>query len=108
MRCRRSIVNCKVVPLHGIKEVEIHAPAALFPLKGTRYPLNVRLGGPQSRSTGCGVEKISCSCWESNNDSSVVQPVAKPAYRLKSPAPTFNLLATDFFFQILAHPVFKM
>ena len=40
--------------------------------------------------------KISCS----NSDSN-------PAYQAHSPV-SINLLATDFFFQILAHPVFKM
>jgi hypothetical protein len=38
-------------------------------------PFNTRLGGPQSRSGRCGEGKISCYCWESNHDSSVVQPV---------------------------------
>jgi hypothetical protein len=40
------------------------------------YPLHWRLGGLQSRSGRY------CCCWESNLDSSVVQPVAQWLYRL--------------------------
>jgi hypothetical protein len=35
----------------------LHVPVALPPGKKPRYPLERRLGGPQSRSGGCGEEK---------------------------------------------------
>jgi hypothetical protein len=34
--------------------------------RNPRYPLYRKVGGPQSRSGRCGVQKISCSCSESN------------------------------------------
>jgi hypothetical protein len=34
-------------------------------LVGLQYPLSRRMVGTQSQSGHCGVEKISCSCWES-------------------------------------------
>jgi hypothetical protein len=37
---------------------QLHAPAALPPGKGPRYPLDRRLGGPQSRSGRFGEQKI--------------------------------------------------
>jgi hypothetical protein len=37
---------------------QLHPPAALPPGKEPRYPLDRRLGGPQSRSGRCGEEKI--------------------------------------------------
>jgi hypothetical protein len=36
---------------------QLHAPAALSPTKESRYPLDRRLGGPQSQSGRCGEEK---------------------------------------------------
>jgi hypothetical protein len=45
---------------------QIHASAALPPGKDPQYPLDRRLGGPQSRSGRCGVE----------NRIPAVQPVA--------------------------------
>jgi len=52
---------------------QVHAPAALPPGKGRRYPLDRRMGGPHCRS-GCGSEeKNPCPFRESNP---VVQPVA--------------------------------
>jgi hypothetical protein len=37
---------------------QLQAPAALLPWENRpRYPLDMRLGGPQSRSGRCGVEK---------------------------------------------------
>jgi hypothetical protein len=38
---------------------QLHAPAAFPPGKEIRYPLNRRLGGPQSRSGRDGEEKNS-------------------------------------------------
>jgi hypothetical protein len=38
---------------------KLHAPAALPPEKESRYPLDRRLGGPQSRSGRGGEEKNS-------------------------------------------------
>jgi hypothetical protein len=38
---------------------QLHAPAALPPGKDTRYPLDRRLGGPQSQSGRGGEEKNS-------------------------------------------------
>jgi hypothetical protein len=49
---------------------ELHAPTALSPEKKLLYPLDRRLGGPQSRSGCGGEEKISLS------QNPVVQPVA--------------------------------
>jgi hypothetical protein len=37
--------------------IQLHASAALIRGKSPRYPLNRRLGGPQSRSGDCGVNK---------------------------------------------------
>jgi hypothetical protein len=37
--------------------VKLHAPAALPPEKSPRYPLERRLGEPQSLSGSCGEEK---------------------------------------------------
>jgi hypothetical protein len=38
---------------------QLHAPAALLPERRLRYPLNRRVGGPQSRSRRCGEEQNS-------------------------------------------------
>jgi hypothetical protein len=38
-----------------------------------QYPLNRRLGGPQSWSEHFGEEN---PCWELNHDASIIQPVA--------------------------------
>jgi hypothetical protein len=46
-----------------------HAPAALYPRgKDPRYPLDRRLGGPQSRSGRRDRRKILCPCRGSNPD----------------------------------------
>jgi hypothetical protein len=50
---------------------QLHAPAALLP---GEYPLDRRLGGPQSRSGRRG--EYSGPYRDSNSDPSVVQPVA--------------------------------
>jgi hypothetical protein len=52
----------------------LHASVALPLGKIPRYPLDRRLGGPQSRSRWRGAEKI-WPYWDSNSDPSV-QPVA--------------------------------
>jgi hypothetical protein len=54
-------------------------PRPLYP-RGKRpgYPLDRRLGGPQSRSGRFGEEKNSWPCRDSNPDPSVVHPVASP------------------------------
>jgi hypothetical protein len=44
--------------------------------KSPRYPLDRRLGGPQSRSRRGGEENILVPPGDSNSDPSVVQPVA--------------------------------
>lgn len=36
---------------------ELHAPAALLPIKSSRYPLDRRQGGPQNQPGRCGEEK---------------------------------------------------
>jgi hypothetical protein len=55
---------------------QLHAPAALPPEKSHRYPLDWRLGGPQSRS-GHGVEeKIPSPYWESNPNYPITQLAA--------------------------------
>jgi hypothetical protein len=45
---------------------QLHAPAALPPRKEPQYPLDRKLGGPQSRPGRDGEEKISCLFRESN------------------------------------------
>jgi hypothetical protein len=57
---------------------QLHAPTALPPGKAPplRYPLDRRLGGPQSRSGRCGEEKILDPTGTRILNSSVVQPVA--------------------------------
>jgi hypothetical protein len=53
-----------------------HAPAALYPRgKKPRYPLDRRLGGPQSRSGAR--RKILCPYRRSNLDLPIVQPVVR-------------------------------
>jgi hypothetical protein len=54
---------------------QLQAPAALTPGKSPSYPLDRRLGGPQSRSGRGGGEKI-LDPRDSNPHPSVVQPVA--------------------------------
>jgi hypothetical protein len=53
-----------------------HAPAALPQGKSPCYPMDRRLGGPQSRSGRGGEEK------NSQPPPRIVQPVAKSPYRL--------------------------
>jgi hypothetical protein len=55
---------------------QLHVPAALLLEKDPRYPLDRRLGGPQSWSGHGGEEKTSQSCRESNPRTPVVLPVA--------------------------------
>jgi hypothetical protein len=52
---------------------QLHAPAAFYP----RYPLDRRLGGPQSRSGHRGYRKNRCLYQESNLDRPVVQSVVR-------------------------------
>jgi hypothetical protein len=54
---------------------QLHAPAALPPGKGTRYLLGRRVGGPQSRSRICVVEKNLAPV---RNRTPIVQLVAHP------------------------------
>jgi hypothetical protein len=52
-------------------------PLPLYPWrKSPLYPLDRRLGGPQSRSGRYGEVKNSLPYWDSNSDPSIVQPVA--------------------------------
>jgi hypothetical protein len=55
---------------------QLHAPADLLQGKSPWYPLDRRLGGPQSRS-GRGDEKNSKPRRESNQRTPIVQPVAQ-------------------------------
>jgi hypothetical protein len=55
---------------------QIHAPTDLSPGKSPRYPLDRRLGGPQSQF-GLYGERKNLSLRDSNSDLSVVQPVAQ-------------------------------
>jgi hypothetical protein len=61
---------------------QLHVPAALPPGKVPRYPLDRRLGGPQSRSGRCGEEK---NLALHGNRTRIVQPVATPLYGLSHP-----------------------
>jgi hypothetical protein len=56
---------------------QLHAPAALLPGKEPCYPLDRRLGGPQSSSGRGGEEKNSQHSRESNPRTPIVQPVVQ-------------------------------
>jgi hypothetical protein len=60
---------------------QLHAPAALARRKSPRYPLDRRLGGPQSRSGRHGPYR------DSNSDLSIVQPVGSRYKDCDIPAP---------------------
>jgi hypothetical protein len=56
-------------------------PRPLYPWgKIPRYPLDMRLGGPQGQSGYYREEEISCPYRESNPDSSAVQPLVWSLY----------------------------
>jgi hypothetical protein len=55
---------------------QLHFPAALPQGKTPWYPLDRRLGGPQSRSGRGGEEESSQARRESNPRTPIVQPVA--------------------------------
>jgi hypothetical protein len=62
-------------------------PMPLYPRgKSLRYPLDRRLGGPQSRSGRLREEKIR-HCRDSNSDPSVIQPVVSRYTDYAIPAP---------------------
>jgi hypothetical protein len=54
---------------------QLHDPAALLPGKQPRYPLDRRLGGPQSWSGRGGEEKTSLTTGSRNP---LAQPIAQP------------------------------
>jgi hypothetical protein len=54
---------------------QLHALAALLLVKVSRYALNKRLVGPESRYGCYGEHKRICPCRESNSGSPVVQPM---------------------------------
>jgi hypothetical protein len=71
-------------------------PLPLCPLgKGLRYPLDRRLGGPQSRSGRRGEEKILEPTGTQTPTSSVIQPVASRYTDYDIPAHS-RLLVTEF------------
>jgi hypothetical protein len=71
--------------------IQFHAPAALPPGKGARYPLDRRLGLDD-------VEKRK-SCRNSNSDPSAVQPVAIPTLVIiVVPKNNFSLAPVEFIF----------
>jgi hypothetical protein len=53
----------------------------------SRYPLDKRLGGPQSRSGRFGEEKILAPYRDSNSDPSLVQPIVSRYTDCATPAP---------------------
>jgi hypothetical protein len=53
---------------------QLHVPATSLPGKESRYPLDRRLGGPQSWS-GYRGEKIPSPCWDLNPDHPARSPV---------------------------------
>jgi hypothetical protein len=53
---------------------QLHAPATLHPGKESRYPLDRRLGGPQTRSWRYGEDK---NLTRAGNQTPAVQPVAR-------------------------------
>jgi hypothetical protein len=55
---------------------QIHTLVTLPWGKSHRYPLDRKLGGPQSQIGRHGKEKILDPYWDSNSDHSVAQPVA--------------------------------
>jgi hypothetical protein len=65
---------------------QIHAPAILPPGKEPLYPLDRRLGGPQSQSGRFGEEKII-----DPTGTSVVQPVASRYTGYAIPAPPYRM-----------------
>jgi hypothetical protein len=62
---------------------QLHAPIALPLWKEPQYPMDRRLGGPQSLSGGHGEEKIVDPTGTQTPTSSVVQPVSQSLYRLR-------------------------
>jgi hypothetical protein len=76
---------------------QLHAPAALPPGKSPRYPLDRRLGGPQSRSGRFGEEKI----LDSNSDPSVFQP------ELVAITTTLSRLFIMSYSPLTIHPTFR-
>jgi hypothetical protein len=65
-------------------------PGYFTPSKEPLYPLDKRLGGPQSRSGRCGEEKFS-SAYDGNR-TPAVQPVTRCYTDWAIPAPTFCLV----------------
>jgi hypothetical protein len=70
---------------------QLHAPAALPQGKEPRYPLDRRLGGPQSRSGRNGEEKNSHPRRESNTRTPIAQPIKDVTMSLSSCRQKANL-----------------
>jgi hypothetical protein len=74
-------------PRHLLEVIgQLHAPAALPPRKSPQYPLDRRLGGPQSWWR----RENSWPYRDSNSDSSVSQPVVSRYTDWAIPAPTWK------------------
>jgi hypothetical protein len=70
---------------------QLHAPAALPPWKSPRYPLDRRLGGPQSRFGSGGEKKNSQPL--SKIGPTIIQPVAQRYTTVLTPLQEMRILS---------------